>query len=419
MRKKILWLAPAILVGGLVVLLVLAPRWLGSAQMAQEVSARLGRATGRTVQLESLRLRLFPGAALVLGPGRVGPSPQESGVGEAAWRKGTLDLALWPLLRRRLEGGAVTLEGLRLAGRSGTRSYAIANATLKLTGLDLRLDGTSDPLAPGVRIPWTLAADSLRWDRYLFTGVTGAGWADADSVVAERLEGVLAGGRVGAAGAVALGARDRFPVRYALEVADVPAPALLAGVTGELAGRWEGTLSGHARGVFTVVGGALDPASLTARGELKGRNGVIHAADWLGDAARYLGQRQDLRDIRYTDITGPLDIREGVVPVELTITGPDTQWRATGAVGLDGRLDVKVRLRLPPGFMPDVGGMAFLLGALQDEQNRLNLVLQLDGTLSGPRVTLDLGATLQGAGNTGSGNPQKGLGGLLDKWKVR
>ncbi len=78
-----------------------------------------------------------------------------------------------------------------------------------------------------------------------------------------------------------------------------------------------------------------------------------------------------------------------------------------------------MRLRLPPGFVPDVGGMTFLLGALQDEQNRLNLVLQLDGTLSGPRVSLDLGATLQGAADTGSANPQKGLGGLLDKWKVR
>jgi len=74
---------------------------------------------------------------------------------------------------------------------------------------------------------------------------------------------------------------------------------------------------------------------------------------------------------------------------------------------------------LPAGFTPDLGSLFLLAASLRDKEGRLTLAAKLTGTTPQPRLVLDLDRTLQGTGADPGKALEKGLGGLLDKWKVR
>ena len=70
----------------------------------------MNAATGWNLELDSVKVRVWPHAGLKLGSGRMTGLPPDSGVEEAGWQGGALRFSLLPLLRGRLEAASATLE---------------------------------------------------------------------------------------------------------------------------------------------------------------------------------------------------------------------------------------------------------------------------------------------------------------------
>ena len=421
MKKRLIWLVPVILVLTIGLLALVAPLVIPADRTAALLADRVNAATGWNLELDSVKVRVWPHAGLKLGSGRMTGLPPDSGVEEAGWQGGALRFSLLPLLRGRLEAASATLDGVDCRGRNGDHAYTLAGGDLRLKDLALDLENETAAILPAAGpVRWELAASRLQWDAYPLENLDAEGWADADSLVAETWGAKLSGGSVSGRAAVALGAGAAiFPFRFALTVQDVPAAALLGDSAPDLAAHWEGNLAGSAAGWGTVRDGKLVPDSLELEGIAVGEEGIVHATEWLGDIASYLGKRQDLMEVRYDHLEHPLLVRDGRFAVDLQASGPDTDWRASGSIGLAGDLAVDIQVKLPAGFTPDLGSLFLLAASLRDKEGRLTLAAKLTGTTPQPRLVLDLDRTLQGTGADPGKALEKGLGGLLDKWKVR
>ncbi|MBA4377077.1 MAG: hypothetical protein C0395_00100 [Gemmatimonas sp.] len=160
-----------------------------------------------------------------------------------------------------------------------------------------------------------------------------------------------------------------------------------------------GTSGAGIRGGFTGGRPGAALASLEVDADLAARDGVVHARDWLTDIASYLGERQDLQDIRYRTLTSRLELREGRLAMQdLKLEGPDTDWRGAGRIDLAGPLEVALVVKLPAGFRPDLGSMSPLADLLKGDDGRIALGLRLTGRASGPEVSLDLAKSGRQAG---------------------
>ncbi len=158
--------------------------------------------------------------------------------------------------------------------------------------------------------------------------------------------------------------------------------------------------------------------------ELTGRigsgQGVLGAGDWLKDIAEYLGDRQDLKNIRFSELDHNFRVSQGRYQVEeLTIDGYDTDWRAQGWVSLEGTLDLDLHVKFPAGFTPDLGQWSWLAEGLRDEDQRVNLTLHLTGPSEHPKVGLKLGGSKKAGEEKPADKLKKGLGGFLDKLKTK
>jgi len=207
---------------------------------------------------------------------------------------------------------------------------------------------------------------------------------------------------------------------FELEAIAVPASALLAPWAPDVAERLETDLDGQASGTCHLGGvdDVLDTLDMTGR--LSSGEGVLRAADWLRDVLPYLGKRQDLRNVRFGALDHAFRIeRSRYLLQDLQIDGHETDWRGNGWVGFRGDIDLDLQVKLPPGFTPELGQMSFLAEALRDDDQRITLDLRLSGESARPKVDVDLSKLTQAATDGADSPLQKGLGGLLDKWKSR
>jgi hypothetical protein len=194
---------------------------------------------------------------------------------------------------------------------------------------------------------------------------------------------------------------DAFPARPLLEVvAPAAAPYLEGGAAAELAG---GLRLGDGQEMLE---------SLDLEGDVLLTDGVVHATSWLDGISPYLGERQELKDIRYDRMAQHLRVENGRLHLEgLALDGRDTDWTGGGWLGLTGGIDMRLQVKLPPGFRPDLGRFSGLTDALAGEDERIALGLRLTGRAASPKVTLDLKADRERVAE----EVQEGIKGLLDK----
>src|SRR4026209_2221745 len=110
-----------ILIGGLAVASVLllaaigallsAPLWINTSAVKNEIAALVFRATGDVVQLDRLRLRMFPTVSVEIAR----PRYSAAGLGDIPAESAAIDLDLW-----RLISGRVQPRGIRLSGAQAT-----------------------------------------------------------------------------------------------------------------------------------------------------------------------------------------------------------------------------------------------------------------------------------------------------------
>jgi hypothetical protein len=158
-----------------------------------------------------------------------------------------------------------------------------------------------------------------------------------------------------------------------------------------LAEIWTGTLSARAVGSCDLADPQAIRNSLDLAGDLRGSDGIIDLRQQLADVSRYLGDRQDLLRVRYSQASHRYRLQEGRISIDgLRIDGRDTDWRGEGWLGLDGTLNLDLNVRLPAGFTPDLGDMTFLAETLRDQDGRIALDFALSGDVRRPTVRLKL-----------------------------
>lgn len=205
---------------------------------------------------------------------------------------------------------------------------------------------------------------------------------------------------------------DRALCSFTLITRSVPARALLDVAAPVAAAYVEGSTDLEMAG--RLVLGTPDEMrdSLALAGDVVLSEGVVHAATWLDGITPYLGPRQDLKDIRYRHLVNKLRVADGRLIIDgLLVDGYDTDWSGGGWLGLDGGIDMRLDVKLPPGFRPELGDLALLGEALRGEDGRIALGLTLRGRASSPTVGLDLAPAKQHTQD----RIEDGIKGFLDK----
>ncbi|MBE0566913.1 MAG: AsmA family protein [Krumholzibacteria bacterium] len=421
----------------LIVLAAVVPMLVSADAVRDRLLPQAEAATGARIALDEAQLVILPRLGLKLRSGRIEGTGQ--GLREARGRDWGIEsylleidevevgAALWPLLSRRLEVRQVRLSGpqLRLV-RDGRVTVA---QDYRLVLRDLALGPAAAPVPgapPGDAIPADLACRAdlaigrLAHGDVVYDDVTAEAALEDRVLEVPRFAARLGGGALSGSAAVDW-ARDPWgELVFAWEAAGVPAADLLGPWVPELARRLEGTLDASGRGSCSLRDRDAALASLDLAGTASAGAGVLHAADWLRDVSPYLGNRQDLKDIRFTELGHAFGVERGRYVIEdLAIDGPDTRWRGAGSVGLDGSLDLALQVTLPPGFTPDLGQWSFLAETLRDRDGRVQLDLVLGGRAERPSVGLDLSRLKAGMSDQGAETIKEGVGSLLDKWKSK
>jgi len=317
---------------------------LGVLRLRQGTLRYADRATGRDVELTDVAIdarepRLGAPMPIALRAQVAGANVRLEDIAS----QGVLDLT----------GERAAYQGTLTAARGtlGSLSLTRLRATLRASPPDLTLDPVAVELLGG-----TATGDAR--------------------VTASALEAHLAGQKMDLA---------RVPVR-----AGAPHPAgtleLEAALTGPAPGTedFEAALTGH--GTFRVAEGrvagvGIGPAILEILRPLMGSG----AADRL--RSRYpdlLGSE----DLRFTQLagTGRLAHRR-VHSDDLVLVGASYDAHATGDLGLDGDVDMAVRVVASSALTDDLLGRSRLRPVLVDARDRLAIPLHVHGPLQHPRVT--------------------------------
>jgi hypothetical protein len=437
-------IALAVLVALLVVAVaVLLPR----DELRDLATARLAALTGGQVELGAVSLQWGLGLGVTLDGGRL------QGTGEALARaSGTrtaiesyvLDLdrvdvrvALLPLLRKRLTVKNIRLDGSLLEARWDQGEVAARDFRLRLSGMSLEPAAAPEarrtqpgPAPLGELIPADLTADveaSVGWlilqgvayDEVALTGRLEDKVFAVPAVSARRSTGTLTGNFT-----VDYAEDPWGQLRFFAAVAAVPAVALLEPWVPELAAQLDSELDAEVGGTCSLRDRDTALRSLLVAGFLEGHAGVLRAGPWLAEASPYLGARQDLKNIAFDGLSQAFKVKNGRYYVDnLHIDGRETTWYGSGWVGFAGDIDLGIRVKLPPGFTPELGQWSFVAAGLRDAQGRMNLAFRLTGQSVRPTVGIDLGgmarAVPRQTQKEAAAATRKGLGDLLDKWKTR
>ncbi len=422
-----------------VLLAVVVPLLVSGETVRTKAVQAIAEATGATVELGEARVAVLPRLAVRLRQGTVAGDgaglrkAQGDDFGVASYAA-DLDevivrVSVMPLLKREIQVDEVTLVAPRLdLVREGHR-LQVEGARLTLHDLRLPAEALPAPAAeapPGELLPAGLScgarlqAASVAWDKARWQDVTASARLERRIVTVERAEANLGGGSLKGQAVLDYAADPWGRVQFAAEAADVDAGALLGPWSADLGRRLEGALTAEVAGGCALRDAAAVRASLDLEGRVTAGDGVLHAGDWLRDVSPYLGQRQDLKDIRFTSLDHAFKVKDGRWLVDrLVLDGGETRWQAGGAVGLDGILDLDVQVKLPPGFTPDLGQWSFLADTLRDQDGRVQLDLTLTGRAASPAVGLDLSQLQKNAADGGADALKKGVGSLLDKWKSK
>jgi hypothetical protein len=309
--------------------------------------------------------------------------------------------SIWPLLRKKLEVKSVELEGPRLVVRWAGGATSAAHYEVRLTDLDLGLDkpvpGAEAGTAGGLRredlsFAFTAAADTLVLQEAPYRRLVLEGGFAARVLEVTSLEALRSTGRVTGNLSIDFTGRPAGHLVFAARVKDVPAGALLAPWAPEVGSRLECDLDAEMTGGLDLRDKATVLRTLTAQGTMTGGPGILHAADWLQEAGPYLGDRQDLTEVRFRDLFHRFAFDQGRYHLkETTLSGGDTDWTAAGWLDLEGNIALGLGVRLPAGFSPELGDFSFLAQGLRDAEGRINLPLTLTGKAAHPSVGVDFG----------------------------
>ncbi len=378
-------------------------------KLAVEIAEQVELATGAQVTPGEASLKVVGGLGLSLNGGRLQGTGAElakrTGTGQDVERfdiqysKLKVSLAMLPLLRREVE-----IKSVRLAGP--VADIELADDKIRLNDYDILLTDLTVDLsqgpwptgeAPGQNLPADLRFDvrgevaelvqkGMPWQEVHATGE----WANKRLEI-HSLTAHLADGTVQANGVLDYATDPWGTLSWDARMENLPAGQVLAPYLPDLAEKLSCDLAGNVGGAMKLRDKETRLKTLDLKGDLASGEGVLHAEAWLRDVSHYLGKRQDLKTVNFRQLNHDFAVAEGRYLINtLEIDGLDTDWQASGWLGFTGDLGLRVGVRLPAGFTPDLGGMSFLAETMRDDAGRVNLGLNLSGKLAAPSIGLDL-----------------------------
>jgi len=277
-----------------------------------------------------------------------------------------------------------------------------------------------DLLPADLTASYRAAADALVVGKIRYETAELSGTLARRVFEAPRVSARLATGTVTGGATVDYATDPWGRLAFEAEVNDVPAAALLAPYAPAVAKIWEGRVGGDVAGGCGLKDQRAVLASLALEGLAVSTNGVIHGSEMLAGISQYLGARQDLKEIRFKDLSHHLAVRDGrYVVSDLTLRGFDTDWTGDGWIGFDGGIDMRLTVKLPEGFRPDLGSFSALADALRGPDGRIALAMTLTGRAAGPDVALDLTGAKAKTEDQLRDRARQGVDRLLDRLKRR
>lgn len=427
-----------------VVVVTVAGLFLPKDALRSSLAEGLAESTGADVALGDVSVRLWPSLGVKLDGGTLTGtgtalaaatgSPNKLGTYRLDIATFEVGVALGPLFRKQISVEEIRLSGPRLEvtwdqGAATATDYDLVLSQVTLPVDAARAAGSAPPAAGrpvGELIPEDLSF-LLRGD---VAGLTVQGLPlekvnlsgeFADRVLTlESLTADLGSGRLEGTAEIDYQRDPEGTLDFEAETRDVPAGVLLTPWAPAVGERLSCALNVVTSGTCRLKDGDTAKMTLSLTGEAHSGEGVLEAGDWLKEVAPYLGDRQDLKTVRFRQLDHEFRVDRGrYIVEEILIDGHDTHWLGSGSVGFDDTMDLGLTVKLPADFTPDLGGLSFLADTLRDPQGRVNLSLTFTGQASRPTVGVDLSGLQTGGADQGADAVKKGLGGLLDKWKTR
>ncbi len=206
-------------------------------------------------------------------------------------------------------------------------------------------------------------------------------------LMAKDLSGKTLGGEVKSAIEVDL-TRPEPAFKGQLALTSVRVADLYSAVAQEASNAVSGTLGSFITFAGTGTEWPEIRESLTADGNYTLRDGWIRNTAVTSIAANLLGIRE-LNDLSFKDISGTLRVAKGKAFLRTRMDSRGLKALADGSVGLDGKLDLPLTLRLSPEFGKRLKRPVLATRYLTDRENNTVIFLKLIGTLHRPALTFD------------------------------
>lgn len=212
----------------------------------------------------------------------------------------------------------------------------------------------------------------------------------------ETLSGQVAGGAFKQSGTVDL-SRKGLAYQGRVELTSLALDTL----TRFFAPRAQGTVLGALSLATEFKGRGTRGASLreqlTAEGDFSFMDGRLTATPLTQGFAELL-RLDELKDLSFKDGSGNYRIRQGQLHLNGKMNGQDLSLTPTGAIGLDGGLNLDLAARLSPNLSAKLDKKGKVAGYFSDDQGWTRIPLKLGGTLERPRFVFDSGALKEQAG---------------------
>jgi len=270
-------------------------------------------------------------------------------------------------------------EGERGGAGTGTSGEPDEKGGLPLPNVDMNLNAN---------------IGTLTMEKFVFNNVRGV-MSIADGVI--RMQSFSCntfGGSVNAKGILNIQTPERPLFDMALGLNALQAGSLLGNFT-SFGQRINGSMT-----MNTTLKGALDdtlgliPAALDGRGDVAIKDGTLQGLKVNQSLASALNL-PSLETVSFKDWTNAFSIEQGrLIIKDLKISALDADYVVNGSHGLDGTLDYKMTLFLPPSMSAkiSVGGFAGeAVNLFKDESGRLKFDFNVGGTNTDPKVQLDTG----------------------------
>jgi len=247
---------------------------------------------------------------------------------------------------------------------------------------------------PGVDMTLNANIGTLTTEKFVFKNVRGKMTIANGIINMQNLTCNTLGGSVNAKGTLNMQTPDRPLFDLALGLNSLQANSLLSRFT-SFGQRVTGSMT-----MNTALKGALDdtlgliPAALGGKGDVAIKDGSLQGFK-VNQALASMLSLSSLQSIDFKDWTNAFSIEQGRLLIkDLKISALDADYVVNGSHGLDGSMDYKMTLFLPPSMSAkvSVGGFAGeAVNLFKDESGRLKFDFNVGGMTNDPKVQLDTG----------------------------